>query len=439
MEIATLVETEDGIGASKRKTVRVDCLHAASRPAVAGPCLAPARCGRFSAGCYSGSEIIVNFMNLQVLGLKLLRYRDQLTQTLDEVAISTGIGAERLGLIETGQAEPSGDEILILADHYRCDFKFFISNDKVAPFDQIETLYRAHEHEFSKQDRGAVQEFLYLCDTEAFLMEELGRRPVEFSFQPVGLHFKSHGEKAAVALRKTMGHDDRQVPRDIYAEFRSIGVHVFRRKLGNSNISGLFILHPAAGKCVLVNYSEDVYRQRFSTAHEMAHAIFDSEQKQGVTLHRYEGHDMREVRANRFASCYLMPPEFLRRLPSPSGWSEADAQKWANALRVSCDALGVALREAGRVDSQTSSKIRAFRVPKESKIDPELPESLTGAQRARKAVFLERGLSNHYVGLCLDAYSQGVISLGRLSEALLCGHGELTELASLYGRGVHGH
>ncbi|WP_237670895.1 helix-turn-helix domain-containing protein [Ralstonia solanacearum] len=72
-------------------------------------------------------------MNLQVLGLKLLRYRDLLTQTVDEVAISTGIGAERLGLIETGQVEPSGDEILILADHYRCDFKLFISNDKVTP------------------------------------------------------------------------------------------------------------------------------------------------------------------------------------------------------------------------------------------------------------------------------------------------------------------
>lgn len=386
-----------------------------------------------------GSDIIVSSMNLQTLGLKLLRYRDQLTQTVDEVAIGTGIGTDRLRLIEAGQVEPSGDEILILADHYRCDFKFFISNDRVAPFDQTETLYRAHGHEFSKQDRSAVQEFLYLCETEAFLMEELGRRHLEFPFQPAGTHFKSHGEAAAVALRKMMGHDDKQVPRDIYAEFRSVGVHVFRRKLGNSNISGLFILHPTAGKCVLVNYSEDVYRQRFSAAHEMAHAIFDSEEGQGVTFHRYEGLDMREVRANRFASCYLMPPDFLRRLPSPGAWSEADAQKWANELRVSCDALGIAIKAAGLADSQTCSRIRGFRVPKESKIDPELPEGLTDIQRARKVAFLERGLSDHYVGLCLDAYSQGVISLGRLSEALLCSHGELTEIVSLYGRGINDH
>jgi hypothetical protein len=102
-------------------------------------------------------------------------------------------------------------------------------------------------------------------------------------------------------------------------------------------------------------------------------------------------------------------------------------------------ALGIALKEAGLADDQASSRIRRFRVPKESKIDPEVHESLTETQRARKAAFLERGLSDFYVGLCLDAHSQGVISLGRLSEALLCGHGELAELVGLYGRQIHGH
>ncbi|WP_310452506.1 XRE family transcriptional regulator [Sulfuritalea sp.] len=378
-------------------------------------------------------------MNLQILGLKLSRYRDQLTESLDEVAIATGIDAERLRLIEEGQLEPSGDEILILADHYHCDFKFFISNEQVAPFEQTDTLYRAHGREFSKNDRIAVQEFLYLCDTEEFLMQELNRRPTDFSYRPSGNYFKGNGEGAAAAFRKTMGHDDRQVPRDIYAEFRSVGVHVFRRKLGNSNISGLFIVHPTAGRCALVNYSEDVYRQRFSAAHEMAHAIFDSKEGPSVSFYRHEQVDRREVRANRFASCYLMPPAFLQRLPAPSGWSEADAQKWANELRVSCDALGIALKEAELVDARISAKIRGFRVPRESKIDPELPENLTEIQRARKTALLERGLSDHYVGLCLDAHSQSLISLGRLSEALLCSHGELAEIASLYGRRIHGN
>jgi len=171
-------------------------------------------------------------------------------------------------------------------------------------------------------------------------------------------------------------------------------------------------MHPTAGKCALVNYSEDVYRQRFSAAHEMAHAIFDS--GSGPTVSFKGQRDNLEYRANRFASCYLMPPEFLRRLSSPSqsAWTEADAQHWANELRVSCDALGIALKEAQLVDQAASTRIRSFRVPREAKIDPELPQTLNEIQRGRKEALLERGLSNHYVELCFEAYGQGAISLG---------------------------
>jgi len=172
-------------------------------------------------------------INLQALGSKLSKYRDQLTQTLEEVATSTGVEVERLRSIEQGETAP-GDEVLILADHYRCDFKFFISNEQSAPFEQTDTLYRAHGREFSKRDRETVQEFLYLCDTEEFLMKELGRRVQPFAFSPSGTYFKGHGEAAAAAFRKAMGHSERAVPRDIYEEFRSVGVHIFRRKLGNS-------------------------------------------------------------------------------------------------------------------------------------------------------------------------------------------------------------
>lgn len=378
-------------------------------------------------------------INLRTLGAKLAKYRGQLQESIVEVASSTGIDAARLGAIEAGQTEPTGDEVLILADHYRCDFKFFISNEQVAPFEQTETLYRAHGNEFTKEDRRAVQDFLYLCETEEFLMRELGHPPGSFSFAPTGSFFKGHGEAAAARLRAVLGHSDREVPRDVYAEFRSVGVHVFRRKLGNSNISGLFIMHPVAGKCALVNYSEDIYRQRFSAAHEMAHAIFDSAEGASVSFEGPSGSDMVELRANRFASCFLMPPAFLAQLPPPDRWTDADAQQWANKLRVSCVALAIALKEAKLIDATAYNRIRNLRVLREAKVDPELPDSLNAVQHERKSRLLELGLSDQYVGLCFEGFSAGVISVGRLAEALLCSHGELAELAALYGRTLHGH
>jgi len=376
-------------------------------------------------------------IDLKSLGSKLAQYRDQLTDSIDEVTASTGIPAERLAKIEGGTTEPTGDEILILADYYRCDYKYFISNEQVAPFKQTDALYRAHESDFSKADRRAIQDFLYLCETEAFLLQEMGRVPSSFAFSTRDGNYKRNGEAAAGAFRSFLNLPDGQVPSDLYGEFRKVGLHVFRRKLGNSNISGLFVMHPVARKCALVNHSEDIYRQRFSAAHEMAHAIFDADQEASVSFERQEGMDLREVRANRFASCFLMPPAALNKLPPPALWSEADAQQWAKKFQVSCQALGVALKAAGIADDQTSDRIRAFRVPREAKVDPELPQDLTLSQRNRKQHLLELGLSDFYVGLCFDALQAGVISVGRLAEALLSSRSETIEIAAIYGRSLH--
>ncbi len=376
-------------------------------------------------------------IDLKTLGSKLSRYREQLTESVDEVAANTGIDAGRLASIERGETEPTGDEVLILADHYRCDFKFFISNEQVAPFEQTDTLYRAHGDDFTKADRRSVQDFLYLCETESFLMAELNRPSKAFAFKPTGTFFKRHGEDAAAQVRASFGYADNELPRDIYAEMRELGVHVFRRKLGRSDISGLFVHHPIAGRCALINLSEDVYRQRFSAAHELAHAIFDADAGPSVSYDRPAGGNLLEIRANRFASCLLMPPAFLAKLPSPSMWSDADALRWANEMRVSCSSLGIALKEANLIDEAQSNRIRGLRVPAQSKVDPELPATLTPTQRARKERLLELGLSNYYVDLCFDGFKGDKISIGRLAEALLCTRGELGELAQLYGRTLH--
>jgi len=376
-------------------------------------------------------------INLAALGSKLRKYRDQLLETIAEVADVTGIPGEKLSAMEAGRVEPTGDEVLILADHFQCDFRYFISNERLAPFEQAETLYRMHGREFSKADRRAVQEFLYLCETEAFLMAELHREHVNFQFTPADDFMKGHGEPGAKALLKALGFADNALPRDVFAEFRRVGVHVFRRHLSNSNISGLFIRHPVAGKCALVNYSEDVYRQRFSAAHEMAHAIFDHDHEASVSFKN--GHDLVEVRANRFASCFLMPPTFLRSIPVMDGWSDQEALRWANDLRVSCHALGIALKEAGIVDADRGVQIQQLRVPRDAKVDPELPATLNSTQKQKKAHLLELGLSDSYVDLCFEAFNQNVISQGRLAEALLASPSGLVELAGLYGRSLHGH
>lgn len=377
-------------------------------------------------------------LDIQVLAMRLKRTREIQAIEAEVVSQATGITSDRLNSIESGVARPTGDEVLILANYYHCDFRDFLDHTRPEPFAQTEILYRRHGNDFLSEDRRAIQEFLYLCEIEAFLEAELNIQKQKFSFTSNGSFYKAHGERAASELRSFLNYSPNAIPRDVFEDFRKIGFHVFRRRLTNSNISGLYIDHPIAGHCVLVNYEEDIYRQRFSVSHEAAHAIFDSSVSVVVSYKtgssKYDEDKLKEIRANRFASCYLIPPD---QLPKAQQWSEELAVNWAKRLRVSTTTLSISLKEARLINDDTARRIQSVKVPTQEKIDPEAPDSLTEKQRSRRLQLMERGLSDYYVGLCFEAYHQGIISAGKLSETLLSDHAETREISILFGRSIH--
>lgn len=377
-------------------------------------------------------------IDLQGIAAKLRHARELQSLLVECVSQETGITQDRIMLIEAGQSKPSGDEVLILANFYRHDFRDFLDNSRPAPFEKTDLLYRCHGDAFRPEDRRAIQEFLYLCEVEASLEADLDIQKLKFLFTPTGNIYKSHGELAAKGLRTLLGYAAPEIPRDVFSDFRKIGFHVFRRKLDNSDISGLYIEHPIAGHCLLVNYDEDIYRQRFTVSHEASHAIFDSSEGVVVSYRnqdsRHSEDRLKEIRANRFASCYLMPPD---QLPRVSIWTPDEATHWAQQLRVSTMALSFALLEAKLIDQSAAEIISSVKVASAEKIDPEAPASLTEKQRGRRFALLKRGLSIYYVGLCFEAHSQGLISVGRLGEALMADHADTREISILFGRHIN--
>ena len=123
------------------------------------------------------------------------------------------------------------------------------------------------------------------------------------------------------------------------------------------------VRHPKAGVCLLVNYSEDIFRQRFTAAHECAHGILDEEEDVVVSFVKYPKDDLVEIRANTFASRYLMPPAFLSALPAPKGWTHQNTIHWATRLKVSTEALAYALTEARLIDYEQAVRLRKVKVP----------------------------------------------------------------------------
>jgi Zn-dependent peptidase ImmA (M78 family) len=348
----------------------------------------------------------------------------------NEVVASTGIPEARFSILRSGSADPTGDEVLVLSDYFDCDYKFFISNERLAAFEETDSLYRKHGDLFSKSDRRAIQQFLYLCECESWLWKSSPHRSDSFSFTPQGSNFKRQGYAAASELRAHFGYRDDQIPSDLFRDLRKLGIHVFRRKLENSSISGVMIRHPEAGRCILVNYDEDVYRQRFTAAHELAHALMEDSEF-NVSLSR-DGSNLIEVRANAFASHYLIPPVFARAVLSRTAtWNDTTIIEWAKRLEVSTEVLRISLKEQRIIDDITFNQLKGSRVPRNEKIDPEIA-SETGRTRDRKLSLLQRGLSMHYVNECLEALDNGRISHARAAEMLMVREDELGEIKALF-------
>jgi len=371
-------------------------------------------------------------LDLATFALKLTRVREMFDESLEAVSKATGIRQQRLADLEGAILEPTGDEVLILADHYAINFRFFISNEAELSVDRAEKLFRAYSRELSSADRLSIQEFLTLCENETFLLKELGRPPaLAFQGETRGKLFKQHGVDAARKLRKTLGYGPRRVP-DVFDDIRKLGIRVFRRRLANQKISGLFIQDVAAGSSVLVNYNEDVFRQRFTAAHEAAHALFDADEGFVVSFTNWAHDDLKEIRANAFAGAFLVSPELVDELPS-GPWSEERFVDLAKQLQVNAPVLAIALKTGGKISSEEFASYKQLRIKSSLKLDPELRGGLTETSMSRKSRLLEQGLSTSYVNLCIEAFQREVISRGRMAEMLLVNLEGLGELFQSFG------
>ncbi len=245
---------------------------------------------------------------------------------------------------------------------------------------------------------------------------------------------KGHGVAAAKAFRAHLGLKPRSDVSDVFGLLRRVGLRIFRRALHNSNISGLFVDHPVAGPCVLVNDSEDVWRQRFTALHEAGHAFLDrGEHSVVISFTKWDSSDLVELRANTFAAHVLLPDHLVQKLPDIA-WTADRVAEFAIRLKVTPAPLIFRLRDAKLITGAEAHQLRRMaRVPPEAKVDPELPASLTPVQRRRREGLLRRGLSRYYVGLCMDALDQELITRGRLAEMLLVTDTE--RLAERTGRG----
>ncbi|MEW5817698.1 MAG: XRE family transcriptional regulator [Spirochaetota bacterium] len=85
-----------------------------------------------------------------------------------------------------------------------------------------------------------------------------------------------------------------------------------------SGISGFTFRSDPAIVCT-VNTADAWVRQRYSLVHEYCHAVCDIEDIPGIVTRTEHAKDYREVRADVFAACFLMPEEGVKSFLSSRG------------------------------------------------------------------------------------------------------------------------
>ncbi len=377
-----------------------------------------------------------------VFGQKCRRVRETILDlTLEQASERTGIKKTRLEGLERGDVDPSGDEVLIIADVYREPVEFFITNERSPSIEKASDLYRMYGDQFSSADRQHIQEFLTLCRIEHEIEHLLGSRPrvVTFSPGPVNMHFKTDGRQIAEKLRHEMRLGDGPI-KDPFQLARKFNCHVFRRKLHNSGVSGVMLRHDDIGTCILVNYLDGYFRQNFSVAHELCHALVDDDHAVTVSFDRpndetREELRRREWRANAFAAHLLFPHSVRKNLTL--GDSEEErvraVKRAAELYHVNPVVVLYALQEARRLSQRQVEHLKSkLTIPRHTQDDADMAVEPTKV-RQRMTRLLEAGLAPEYVKTCHRAYREGEISYGRLADALLVSSVDLPKVLTDFG------
>jgi Zn-dependent peptidase ImmA (M78 family)/transcriptional regulator with XRE-family HTH domain len=364
------------------------------------------------------------------IGERIRRAREEGGVPRTRLAEALGVDDQVVLRLEDGTLEPfPGDYVLIAARVLTKDFRSFISTELDEIEEETRRVYRALA-EPSPADLLAVRRFMLMCtvedDLEALLREE--RRSLPPVYPPPHLIKKRYIDQAVHAAQEERARlklGNHPIG-NVFELLRSQGCRVFRHTIENSALSGLTVMHPQAGVSILVNYDDDMYRQLFSAAHEYAHVLFDRQQIQGtgcVVSYRFSKDELIEIRANRFASHFLLPPPALERYPRPKNVGELTQiiKQVALDYLVNTETVARQLRDAGWMTERTFKSFREKKpvvVGHAEKHDPDMPTNITETQRQRRELATQAGVSQRLLELLRSALIDGHITFGRFAEVL---------------------
>ncbi|MYJ14361.1 MAG: ImmA/IrrE family metallo-endopeptidase [Acidimicrobiia bacterium] len=219
----------------------------------------------------------------------LRRGRARARYSQDDVGAALGVSRAMVSYWEAGSRAPNDRQLSALARLYGITPADLAEGRDVEPeeIDLAGMLLRADE-EIDPGAAPGIREFVDFLQRYAELADLLGI-PIRGLAQSPFVHRakfvqKDDVRRKAEEVRSLVGLGTGPI-RDLDPVCELLGITVYRAPLGadlRSAPSGAFLNHPEVGFSILVNLDMTPGRRRFTAAHELAHALFHSNETNRV-------------------------------------------------------------------------------------------------------------------------------------------------------------
>lgn len=349
--------------------------------------------------------------------------RESLAMNRTQATESTGISTKRLGQLESGEKQPTLEELKSFSKTYKRTIATLLLNkppkEKPLPADRrtIDSKDLGHFHEKTIM---AVRKARALAQSFVELREEMG---IPFPKFNLTASIQSPPQEVAEKIRRLLHLneireiDNIRIALEAYIErIETLGVAVFQLSLTQDNARGFAIVDDIIPIIGIKRGGEPPHSKIFTLFHELGHILLNEGAISDLSLNpTWE----LEKWCNAFAAEVLVPTSELLQMDilheykaqGQKIWAKKDLVDLANHFHVGPLAILRSLLENGLTT-------KAFYKEKHEKWNkPQFGRAKNpeGRNLAKEAV-QEKGRT--YIGLAFKAYDQNRINLKDLSDFL---------------------
>ena len=297
----------------------------------------------------------------------LARARSRAGYSQDDIGAALGVNRAMVSYWETGSRRPNDRQLAGLARLLGAELIDWVEGRDIEPAEEelARILLRADD-EVDPMAAPGLREFLRFLDSYAEL-SRITKTPIRGLDRSPFVHRPKYSQKddarrKAEEVRGHLGLGAAPIV-DVDTVCEMLGVTVYRAQLGHDlkvAPSGAFLRHPVVGFSILVNLDMTPGRRRFTVMHEVAHALFHSDETPAIVS---RGRNPKETFADEFAGEFLMPSEGVRRFMEEAGMTPrledpVDVIHIQRHFRVSFPTALVRLRQMNAIAPKRYQELR---------------------------------------------------------------------------------